>query len=119
MAPTLRAELFSEIIPVRLYTAITRQGTVFLWPCKLPSLDGRRNGWHETALTAAALAMERWVRVAADLGLGGYQVFKAAADLPEPTWPDHSFQELLRVAFKERLIDRADHPVLCRLRGEA
>lgn len=119
VAPTLRAELFSEIIPVRLYTAITRQGTVFLWPCKLPSLDGRRNGWHETALTAAALAMERWVRVAADLGLGGYQVFKAAADLPEPTWPDHSFQELLRVAFKERLIDRADHPVLCRLRGEA
>jgi hypothetical protein len=74
---------------------------------------------HETALTAAALAMERWVRVAADLGLGGYQVFKAAADLPEPVWPDHSFQELLRVAFKERLINRADHPVLRRLRGEA
>jgi hypothetical protein len=46
-------------------------------------------------------------------------VFKAAADLPAPVWPDHTLQDLIRVAFKERLIDRADHPVLKRLWGEA
>jgi hypothetical protein len=30
-----------------------------------------------------------------------------------------SFQELLRIAFRDRLIDRLDHPVIKRLRGIA
>jgi hypothetical protein len=117
LAPNCRAELFSEAVAVRLHTAITRQGTLFLWPCKLPSPDGRRNEWRTSALAAAELAMSRWVRIVPDMGLGGYQVFKGAADLSEPEWPSLSFQELLRIAFRERMIDRADHPVLRRLQG--
>ena len=119
VAPELRGELFSEIKPVRLFTTITRQGLVALWPCKLPAADGRANSWHDTALAAAELAMTRWTRIVADMGLGGYQPYTAAADLPEPEWPEQSFAELLKIAFGSFYIDRPDHPVIRRLQGLA
>jgi hypothetical protein len=36
----------------------------------------------------------------------------------EPEWPEVPFGELLRIAFRDRLIESLDHPVLRRLRGE-
>lgn len=117
VAPELRAELFAEIKPVRLFTTVSRQGVVALWPCKLPTADGRPNPWHDTALRAAELAMRRWTRIVADMGLGGYQPYTAAGDLSEPEWPEQSFPELLRIAFAANYIDRPDHPVIRRLQG--
>ena len=40
-----------------LYTTITRQGVVSLWPIRLPLPDGRYNEWHRSAAEAAELAM--------------------------------------------------------------
>jgi hypothetical protein len=117
VAPELRGELFSEIKPVRLFTTISRQNVVAIWPCKLPGADGRPNAWHDTALRAAELAMTRWTRVVADMSLGGYQPYTAAGDLPEPEWPEQSFSELLKIAFGAFYIDRPDHPVIKRLQG--
>jgi hypothetical protein len=51
--------------------------------------------------------------------LGAYEVFDASAAIPEPLWPEYSYHELLRIAFRDRLVDRGDHPVLKRLRGES
>src|SRR5262249_37286236 len=34
-------ELTGELVTKTLFTAINRQGTVFLWPVRLPSSDGR------------------------------------------------------------------------------
>jgi hypothetical protein len=51
-------------------------------------------------------------------GLGAYELHPAIANLAEPEWPDVSFQEILKIAFKGRLIEELDHPVLRRLRGE-
>ena len=117
VAPALRGELFSEIKPVRLYTTISRQNVVAIWPCKLPGVDGRSNSWHDTALRAAELAMTRWTRIVADMGLGGYQPYTAAGDLPEPEWPEQTFAELLKIAFGAFYVDRPDHPVIKRLQG--
>src|ERR1700719_4642970 len=50
VAPHLREELGAEVLLVTLFTAITRQGVLFLWPCKIPGADGRKNHWHESAL---------------------------------------------------------------------
>jgi len=36
---------------------------------------------------------------------------------PDPVWPDFSFQEILKIAFRDRLVDRADHPLVQRLQG--
>jgi hypothetical protein len=117
VAPAYRAPLAAEIKPVRLYTAITRQGALFLWPCRLVGPDGRSNPWFDTLLEAAELAKSRWVRVVADRNLGGYQAYAALDELSDPDWPAESLQQLLRVAFRDRYIDSIDHPVLKRLQG--
>jgi hypothetical protein len=52
------------------------------------------------------------------MALGGYDVWEATGQLPEPEWPQTPFPDLLRVAFRDRYIADANHPVLRRLRGE-
>ncbi len=120
VAPELRPELATEstFVPKILFTAMTRQGVLFLWPIRLPGPDGKLDEWNRSALEAATMASDRWVRVAANMHLGAYEVFTASADLPDPDWPDTPFSELLRVAFRDHYIESLDHPVLKRLRGE-
>ena len=117
VTPNLAPGLVGEFSTVTLFTTINRQGTLHLWPVKLPAPDGRHNEWHRSAAEAAERAMKKWVRVTASMSLGAYEIFEASGDLPEPVWPDFSFQEILRIAFRERIVDRADHPLVQRLRG--
>lgn len=118
LLPELLTGLPGMVVPVCLFTAINRQGVEFLWPCRLPGEDGRVIEWHRSALEAANLATRNWVRVAANMTLGAYEVFKAPPGLPDPIWPEPGFQDLLRIAFKQRFISSLDHPALMRLRGE-
>ena len=111
-------ELPGEFVSAILYTAINRQGVVHLWPVRLPAPDGRVLEWHRSAAEAAERAMDRWIRVRANMSLGAYEVFEATGDLPEPEWPDIPFPEILKIAFRDRIVDRADHPLVRRLRGQ-
>jgi hypothetical protein len=114
---TMIEELSGEIAPATLFTTITRQGTLFLWPVRLPTADGRRNEWYRSAHEGAELAMNKWIRVRANMNLGAYEFFTALNGLADPAWPEISFNEILRIAFRDRIIDRPDHPVVKRLRG--
>lgn len=118
VAPCLWHELTAEIKPVKLVTAITRHGQIFLWPATLPSPDGRTNRWHESMLAAQRHATEQWVRVQSDMPSGEYTVHQATGNLPEPEWPEMSFAEIFKVAFQGRMIQTMDHPILKALRGE-
>jgi hypothetical protein len=120
VAPRLWPDLAAEstFSPRALFTAINRQGVVFIWPVRLPGPDGRLDEWSRTALDAAEMAAKGWVRIAANMPLGAYDVFRATGQLPEPEWPDVPFRELLCIAFRDRFIQSLDHPVLRRLRGE-
>jgi hypothetical protein len=120
VAPSLREELSTEATfsPRLLVTSQTRQGVLFIWPIKMPGSDGRHDDWSRSALEASTMAAEKWVRVVANMHLGAYDTFYATADLPEPTWPDKTFGELLEIAFKDKYIKTLDHIVLRKLRGE-
>ena len=115
--PELYADLSNELTTVTLFTAINRQGVVFLWPVPLPSSDGKTNAWWTSARTAAEQAMTKWVRVSANQSLGAYEVLTAENCTTKPEWPEHSLQELVRIAFKDRIVDSIDHAVVRRLRG--
>ena len=122
VVPQLACEIAEEVRPVCLRYAITRQNNIFLWPCKLPGIDGRTNPWNESALQAAQHAEKHWVRIVANMAAGMYDVFEASADIPDPAWPDEdipNLTRLLELAFKEKYIQSADHPMLKRLRGES
>ena len=74
--------------------------------------------WHRSAREAAETAMERWVRCKANLSLGAYEIFQADCT-SEPAWPDMDFQQIIRIALRDKLITSLDHPVIKRLRGLA
>ncbi len=61
--------------------------------------------------------MGSWVRVVSNRSLGAYEVLQSVGDIPDPSWTEHSFQELLRVAFKGRFVRDLEHPAQLRLRG--
>jgi len=118
VTPNMAQELPGEFAAATLFTAINRQGVLHLWPVKLPGPDGKYNEWHRSGAEAAELAMKRWIRLTANMSLGAYEVFEATGDLPEPEWPDVPFPEILKIAFRDRIVDGADHPLVQRLRGQ-
>jgi hypothetical protein len=115
--PELVAELAGETISKTVYTAINRQRALFLWPVTLPPPDGRDLAWWRSERDAAELAMRQWVRVKANRSLGANEIATARGVVPDPEWPDLSFQEMIRIAFRTLIIDRPDHAVIKRLRG--
>ena len=117
VTPAMAMELPGEFAAVTLFTTVNRQGVLHLWPVKLPGPDGKHNEWHRSSAEAAELAMDRWVRITANMSLGAYEVFEATGDLPEPTWPDLPLPEILKIAFRDHIVDKPDHPVVQRLRG--
>ena len=112
ISPEMVPELVGEATPTLILTTITRQNVVGLWAVKFGSSD-----WALSAHQAAELAKTRWVRMAADMSLGAYRIYEAQGELSEPEWPKKSFKELVEIAFRGRVIDRDDHPVINRLRG--
>jgi hypothetical protein len=110
-------ELQSEVYLATVFTAINRLGTLFLWPIKIPT-GGRVSDWHTSAASAVQHAMRTWIRVQSDMDLGAYVPFEAAGDIPPPVWPDHTFSELIRLGFKDKVIRDLNHPIAKRLRGE-
>jgi hypothetical protein len=119
LRPEVAQALGGEFSIVSIHLAINRQGVVFLWPVKLPGPDGRVLEWHRSAAEAAEIAKIRWVRVTANKSLNAYEIYEAQSVIPDPVWPELSFPEILKIAFRERTINSLDHPVIKQLRGLA
>ena len=72
VSPEMWSELPDEIVPTVLFTTISRQGVVFLWPVRLSGKDGRHDTWSQSALEAAQLATKQWIRLVANMSLSAY-----------------------------------------------
>lgn len=94
-----------------------RNGVITLWPLRTPDQDGRLDDWSESALSAAAKARTRWVRLVSNRSLGAYEIMVREPDGIEPKWPELSMAQLMKIAFKGKIIDSMDHPVIRDLRG--
>jgi hypothetical protein len=117
LADTSGNQLGSDVAIRCLVLTINRQGVVALWPLAMPDEDGRLHEWGRSALEAAEIAKTRWVRLRSNRNLGAYEVELATVALPDPVWPDIVFAEIVSVAFRGRVIDTADHPVVRALKG--
>jgi hypothetical protein len=116
--PSIAVELPGEFQQKNLLTTIARQGVVFLWPVVVLGSGGRAQEWHRSEAEAAELAQNHWIRMRANMSLGAYEIFKAQGQIPEPEWPDVTFNELLELAFRDgRVIRSFDHPAIKRLLG--
>jgi hypothetical protein len=108
VADTLPPE---EYFCATLYLAITRENEPFLWYVKEKPDAG--HDWFHSAAECVAAAMKGFIRVRT--GTKGYKCANIRVALPEPKWPKESFKQILKLAFKDWLIDKPDHMPLPRL----
>lgn len=107
-----------EAFQAEIFITVNRQMDPFLWPCRKPD-EERANEWHTTLELAAEAAQEQWVRVRANMGVGGYEYFTLGADVTpaDPVFPKESLEEMLELAFKDFHIEDADHIIVRKLEG--
>jgi hypothetical protein len=104
--------------PKLFVLAVTMQGKHFLWGVRRPADESKEpDKWMRAPLEAVRLAQERWVRITWNEVTRQHDVATCDSAV-EPEWPDLPFRELLKLGFKNYVIDTPDHPVLRRLRGE-
>lgn len=115
VAPEILDKLTNEVVPKVLMFCVTKQGTPFLWPIKLPSAEGAIDNWNCTAMDAAILARSEWVRLIPRGG--GYEIQVAEVNSSAPEFPHLTLEEVLTLAFEKRYIDDLSHPVVRKLRG--
>ena len=99
-----------------LYLAKERHAEkAFVWRVGIP-LDGTKdNQFWSSAREKADIAKTQWIRIAT--GIGCYDHYEPKGAIPEPVWPEIPFGEILRLAFKNRVIDSMDHPIMQALAG--
>jgi len=119
VARPLWGDLAEEITPALLLMCLNTTNDLFLWRLKLPGADGRLNTWTESALQIAKAAETSWCRMKSDTANGIYSHRVSTEPLPDPKWPELSFNEIIQLAFRGRMIDTFDHPVIRELRGGA
>ena len=108
----------SELVrPTMLHAAIDRQNNVSLISVPLPGETGTRNQWHESLAQAVEHAKNKWIRIAANMSIQGYEISEAQAELPEPEWPEKSIEDLIEIAFRGRILSSTDHPYFNTIMG--
>ena len=117
VVPSVAQQISELVRPVMLYAAIDRQNNVFLIPVPLPGESGTRHPWHESLAQAVEYAMGKWIRIAANMRGGGYDISEAQAVLSEPEWPEQDIKALVEIAFRGKIITSLDHPVVQALLG--
>jgi len=110
--------LRDHVNAVTLFTVQNTQRVTYLWPVNLPK-DGRSNSWTDSARELAAKAMVQTIQVKSNHNPKAqrYDAIVPIGKPPEPEWPNLTFSELLRLAFRDRIIDSLEHPVARRLLG--
>jgi hypothetical protein len=94
----------STFVPKLLVPVITCQQALHIWPIRLPGPDGRIDEWNTSALEAARIAVDKWVRLSPNMALGAYDVRIGPDPQPEAVWPDYSFDQLINIAFRDKYI---------------
>ena len=117
VAPDVAQEINDLVNAVQLHAVIDRHNNVSLIPVPLPGEGGNRNPWHQSLAQAVEKSKFKWIRIAANMPLGGYDVFEAEASLSEPEWPEHDIEALIEVAFRGKIISSLEHPVVQSLLG--
>jgi hypothetical protein len=112
----------NSLMPVRFYFGIIWGSNIlFLSDVGIKIKDdGSQNSYHKSRMELYELAKEKWISISANQELGAYVATEAKSKIPDPIWPTKpaNIGEAIELAFKDNVIDRPDHPVLKKLRGE-
>lgn len=119
VAPDVADILGSLVRRVRLYLAVDRAANPMLIPVPLPDADGNQNKWHASLEQALMHAKKDWIRISANKSLGSYDVHQAMGRLAEPVWPSLTLDQLVEIAFRDRIVFDESHPIVHTVLGGA
>ena len=103
----------------QVVTCVNLQGCPFLWGCRLPGPDGKVASWVSVPLEAAKAAETHWTKLYRDQSQRRHRIRVSDGLTAEPVFPDLTLPEMLRLAFRDRVISTPDHPVLKKLWGKS
>ena len=91
-------------------------------PTAAPRVSARRDQEIREAVVVrvrfrAGLELGLGRTAVAKRGDGGYRIIPASKDLGEPKWPAESWEEIVELAFKGKVIDNINHAIFEKLRG--
>jgi hypothetical protein len=119
------AGLYPEIVRhVQVYFWISNQPNIAgVWPVVLPDATGKINSWHESAHAVCKAATEEWIKVLSNQPASCYQVGMPTSQSVfegKDVWPGQitNTEDLLAMAFKDRMIIDDNHELLKKIRGE-
>ena len=96
----------------------TSNGGYFLWRLKVEEPGGRIDGYTESAREALEEhAGRRWIKLKGDRQSRAYEVIKGS-EVGAIRWPEFGIDELVKRAFKGRVVASEDHELIRRLRGD-
>jgi hypothetical protein len=115
--PDIVPEITSDLIPKLLVPYATRQGSVGLWSIRLPDESGHIDTFNESALVIVEQYAGQWIRVLTNQETRSYEVLECTVEVPLPKFPEGGMRYLFNIAFRNRVIQTLEHPVLKELRG--
>lgn len=96
--------------------AITTKGDSIVLVSKKPFSEN--DTWGQSRMEYLNMSKNNFIRVTADMENNIYKVITMEREVEEPEWPTESFEEILTEAFKDRIIDSMEHPVIQELLGK-
>jgi hypothetical protein len=118
VVPAMRAQLIAGVTIKTLVLAVNQMGALFIWPVPTTGDENtRKDTWNESHRAAYQQAKTKWTKMVSDRVSKMYRIYLAEGELPEPKFPDKSWNEVLVLAFSNRLIDNHEHPVIKAQRG--
>ena len=109
--------------PYKFFVGITTSNAIFLLDIPEETedeKDGKALGrsWHESAQQYVIEGRKGWIRVVANRSAGGYDIKYPEGNLGEPVWPDVTLEEILNIAFRDRIIKDKNHRLIKDLQGQ-
>ncbi len=97
---------------VTFHKAVTAQRKAFIWPVPVVTTDNERaQKWYQSHRNAMEHAKTCWTQMYSDQQMGGYHYRKAPGDLGQPFWRPETLQEMLEIAFRDKIIADISHPI--------
>lgn len=96
-----------------LHVAVDGHGEYFLLLTKQANPGKDENKWYVTARMVASAATLEWLKVTKPTGFeGGWGFIPIRHKMFEPKWPERSFNDLLKSAFPDRIINSLSHDLI-------
>jgi hypothetical protein len=113
VAPDIAKQRADEdvIRPVLIVRYVTMAGEEGLWPLKLDKPDAKSNRYNKSALRILEEAGKGWVRLISAKGHYRYQVSKKTLEQTPSKFSSRTFQELIDIEFRDRIIRSLDHEI--------